>query len=743
MTGKDPQFFEHYEVLKPIGGKAFLRTYEVRDTQEQDPALELAVVKDVKDPDFQTRDVSDLFYDVFTMRGLGIEGAVPSLYATATWIAQAYVNAPTLWRNVVTNGVRYSVREAVQECQRIALVLQQASHSKPKLESTELIDPEDLEFLEYVRSELNHEYRICHFALSPKNIFLGRDGKVWIKDWVMYEKHLHLASDFTEAYAFQAPEVLDMRSPDERADIYSLGLVIAFAVTAEISIKERIRAGHGIPKELMKLIASWIEEKPERRPADWAEAIKQMDDFLASGVDARAAGGAITLGAFIEKERTDSEAGKDVPAGELPKGKEKQEADVVAGLEEELAAIELKVMREVNRAGPAASIAALADTIEAPVSGDKATNQVEAHDDWAEVLEEEGARAEPAQVDYPEPSPAGEEAEGKETGHAEEDEGAAGPAALEAEADNAAKNIIEEVSQVAEEVQASSVIAAPLTEEVAGCEDLGEEEAPGALVAVPDRGSVRSAINKEPREALSISPTRPDMKKVLHSKALYIIVALLAFAGLAIGARALFSNEDATTTLADIRTLPSLAGMSMEEAQRTADSEGITLVKEDRYSSEVAEGKIMSQDPGEGVEIADGMAVTIIMSLGPEPAPEDLGVGETVGTGTTDQAAGETTAAGSGGASATTPAPAHGVPHVSVSASPSSGPSSGVMVSLSASASVEGGSIVSYSWSCGGSGPHISREFASAVAPTTITITCTVTDDLGQTASESASIKLY
>jgi len=66
------------------------------------------------------------------------------------------------------------------------------------------------------------------------------------------------------------------------------------------------------------------------------------------------------------------------------------------------------------------------------------------------------------------------------------------------------------------------------------------------------------------------------------------------------------------------------------------------------------------------------------------------------------------------------------------------------MVTLSASASdPDGGSIVSYSWSCGGSGPVISREFASATAPQTVTVTVTVTDDEGQTAAASVSIYLY
>lgn len=82
-------------------------------------------------------------------------------------------------------------------------------------------------------------------------------------------------------------------------------------------------------------------------------------------------------------------------------------------------------------------------------------------------------------------------------------------------------------------------------------------------------------------------------------------------------------------------------------------------------------------------------------------------------------------------------------PVASFSASPSEG-GSPLQVYLDAGASYDpDGSIVSYSWSCGGSGVAVYRMFESNVIPTRVSVTLTVTDDDGASSSITHSITLY
>jgi serine/threonine protein kinase len=230
---------------------------------------------------------------------------------------------------------------------------------------------------------------------------------------------------------------------------------------------------------------------------------------------------------------------------------------------------------------------------------------------------------------------------------------------------------------------------------------------------------------------------RPPSKKA--AAAVISILVVLAALGVTLALRPYFQKDTAYTSRSEAGLLPSFVGMGYNEAAGKAEGLGIAVEKEDIYSAEIAAGTVANQDPGEDSEISDGMILRLAVSLGPgPPAPvEDAG------------ATGDTASSGDATPRGGTPPPeprpaAKSAPVVSASASPSSGPSSGVMVTLSASAyDPDGGSIVSYSWSCGGSGPAISREFTSSTAPKTVTVTVTVTDDEGQTASGSVAISLY
>jgi hypothetical protein len=171
----------------------------------------------------------------------------------------------------------------------------------------------------------------------------------------------------------------------------------------------------------------------------------------------------------------------------------------------------------------------------------------------------------------------------------------------------------------------------------------------------------------------------------------------------------------------------------------------------------------VDQDPPGGAALEDVQSVTIMVSRKSEnmdPAADPLDSDENLanrgGDGYASPPSSPAPNSQEQNPMATTPVPvapapaspsparaAGDRPVVSVSASRTSGPSSGFMVSFFASAyDPDGGSIVSYSWSCGGSGPSTSHEFTSNIAPATVTVTVTVTDDEGQTASSSVAINL-
>ena len=204
-------------------------------------------------------------------------------------------------------------------------------------------------------------------------------------------------------------------------------------------------------------------------------------------------------------------------------------------------------------------------------------------------------------------------------------------------------------------------------------------------------------------------------------------------------------KQQETLSQAAIASLPSFVGMTFEEAEAQAKEMGCTVKKSDSFSEEVEAGYVISQEPGEGTEISDALALVLTVSVGPEPADDTT----TDTTSTQPSDSNQPTDGGGEPAPAPEPEPAPPPagqrPVASFSMSPSSGPSSGVFVSFNGSGSYDphGGSIVSYSWSFGAAGASASYEFHSAVAPTDIAVTLTVTDDEGQSSSATKYVHLY
>jgi beta-lactam-binding protein with PASTA domain len=72
-----------------------------------------------------------------------------------------------------------------------------------------------------------------------------------------------------------------------------------------------------------------------------------------------------------------------------------------------------------------------------------------------------------------------------------------------------------------------------------------------------------------------------------------------------------------------------LVGMTPVEAERAANGNGLLLAVEGRfYSADVAEGRIMSQEPAAGQRVRRGWKVRVAQSMGPQRTPVPNVVGE-------------------------------------------------------------------------------------------------------------------
>ena len=77
--------------------------------------------------------------------------------------------------------------------------------------------------------------------------------------------------------------------------------------------------------------------------------------------------------------------------------------------------------------------------------------------------------------------------------------------------------------------------------------------------------------------------------------------------------------------------VPDLQGMSLEQARKSSDSEGLSLtVQGETYNQEYPADHVLKQEPEAGVVIKQGRQVYVILSLGPEivTVPHVLGLTE-------------------------------------------------------------------------------------------------------------------
>jgi len=131
-----------------------------------------------------------------------------------------------------------------------------------------------------------HHAGMVHGNLHPWNVILDERGNPWLTDMLVpIALQAWLAAVPVKRKMFIAPEVQSGRPPENRADIYSLGSLLAYLVADEKDIAAATSdnsaffapPGSRFPPEGRLLLKKMLAVDPDERFADIDELIVTLD----------------------------------------------------------------------------------------------------------------------------------------------------------------------------------------------------------------------------------------------------------------------------------------------------------------------------------------------------------------------------------------------------------------------------------------------------------------------------------
>lgn len=177
-------------------------------------------------------------------------------------------------------------------------LIEKAPEHRPALTETLRIAEQICQALEYA-----HERGIIHRDLKPGNVWLTKDGTAKLGDFGLAmsvdRTRLSIAGMIVGTVSYMPPEQALGRTPDARADLYSLGAMLYEMVTGRppflgddpvAIISQHVNAlpvapswhNPQVPKPLETLILRLLAKDPSERPADAADVRRQVATIAAT-----------------------------------------------------------------------------------------------------------------------------------------------------------------------------------------------------------------------------------------------------------------------------------------------------------------------------------------------------------------------------------------------------------------------------------------------------------------------------
>ena len=160
-----------------------------------------------------------------------------------------------------------------------------------------------------------HKFQIIHRDVKSQNIMITPDNQAKLIDFGIAKGPDHATltdpSHFAGTLYYAPPEqILEARSVDHRADIYSLGVVLYEMLTASLPVKARefgtiaskIIAGDldpitGVSEPVEQLVTRMLAHRPDQRPASALDVVHQIDQIVHTGETTQ-----ITIPPLLEEE---------------------------------------------------------------------------------------------------------------------------------------------------------------------------------------------------------------------------------------------------------------------------------------------------------------------------------------------------------------------------------------------------------------------------------------------------------